>query len=892
MNTHVRSLPRRRKRLKVSASQIGALVGGVGGTALGSVLAETYGGLGGGTLGALAGWFAGFGIESIGAARGVRSDLIEPTTLAAVPSEASDFFGRQTLVNELLTFLKRREGGLFLLRGVGGCGKSATLLRTLESLAADEEFSKQRVHGPVVWSFYLESDQGSFFRQLAETMRPILNDDQRERVFSLDGGVNPIGLQAVFQQLDRPFLLVLDGLERVQLEECEGGRAAGDIAYHALRSLLLSASRGEVGGLKIVVTSRLDIPRLGAPNDQLFFLRALDRFPEDEAIGFMRKHGVKGDDNEIKSACDEYRYHVYSMKLLAAGLNDQFGGDIRRRDIVPDTEYDEDRRIWRILRWYKNAVLEPEHLRLMEGLSFYRAGVDVSLVAPVLTAMARARGEPDNPVQLAVVRAQISRLSALSLVFTEAAVGVVREIDLHPLVRDFFYASALGSDRLGDAAVEVHRELSKRLADSVPGYNPQNRDEVNLLVETIHHLLRAKDFRSAYEIYQARLQAYKQIGLHMGDHALGAGVIFLFQDSAFLLDKSVPEDWKNRLITDGALYYKNLGRLEDAIDLLSARINSIKAEDADASLVIMIHNLSGIQLLCGRTGEAIVSGSIASERLKDIRASLSAVTASRLDKECRSRVAGARAVRGELSVLDEYQALREIVDDPAEPPRESPAIRHAWLLSLLGRHDEALLVTEAAIAFSTSVGAEMIRQRLLATRASVLINARRVDEAAHIIAEIAHWSTGGDIHMLIVHHLAQARLLAARELRENALEAARAGARIASTNGFSVDWNDLKLIEAETLFALGRLDDADAACKAVLALGDPEGVNILPAGDTQLHYAWATASALYCQARIALARPDGREAGRALLERAVVALEALGHFDAAGAAARLAQIVI
>jgi hypothetical protein len=128
-------------------------------------------------------------------------------------------------------------------------------------------------------------------------------------------------------QKARRLTIILDGFER-QLgtyENQKDGFTEEDIAEaracidpHA--ALFLRDIAASQPNSKILITSRIKIRDLedetGTPFEGCRE-EELKSFKEDDAFAFMQSQGVKGTRREILSACEPYRCHPLSLRLLS-----------------------------------------------------------------------------------------------------------------------------------------------------------------------------------------------------------------------------------------------------------------------------------------------------------------------------------------------------------------------------------------------------------------------------------------------------------------------------------------------------------------------------------------------------------------------------------------------
>ena len=127
----------------------------------------------------------------------------------------------------------------------------------------------------------------------------------------------------------RRTLLVLDGLEPLQNPP---GPQEGRLHEPSLQALLRELA-GFNKGL-CVITTRLSIADI-ADCEHTSALRCdLDQLSSDAGAKLLRALGVKGDEEKLRAASDEFKGHCLALTLLGSYLSDAYNGDICRREEV------------------------------------------------------------------------------------------------------------------------------------------------------------------------------------------------------------------------------------------------------------------------------------------------------------------------------------------------------------------------------------------------------------------------------------------------------------------------------------------------------------------------------------------------------------------------------
>ena len=260
-----------------------------------------------------------------------KLDIPSPPKLLAVPGFVSGhkFVGRR---EELAGIDEWATGGdsIMIIEAIGGAGKSTLAWQWLEERAAG---TRPDFAGAIWYSFYEGGANTAEFAAYALTY--ITGEPLKEFLGRKTADLARL-LIAVLRE--HPFLLVLDGLERVLVAyhrldasqarddqvssdktDCACTRPSdGDL----LRQLIAAAPS------KILITSRLmpaaltNWTRQALPGVRHLYLGGLH---SDDALKMMRDIGVRGDDSTIRHYLkDNFDNHPLMLGIVAGLVNDYF----------------------------------------------------------------------------------------------------------------------------------------------------------------------------------------------------------------------------------------------------------------------------------------------------------------------------------------------------------------------------------------------------------------------------------------------------------------------------------------------------------------------------------------------------------------------------------------
>ena len=314
------------------------------------------------------------------------------------------FVGRKAELTDLDTWAKSSDSTL-MYEAIGGVGKSALTWEWFRYHAAEQI---SNFAGGLWWSFY-ESDSAmsSFTRHAlayvtGQPLEAFDNVSREEREAQLLAALR-----------DKPYLLVLDGLERIMVaynsmdapyipdEEVEAmsaeqrsDEAARRRCTHPADGRFLVALT-QMTHAKILISTRLSAAdletdlRFGGqllPGVKHIKLSGLQ---PDDALALIREHGVQGDATRIKEFLAQVGNHSLLIRLVAgkiaknraARMNfDEWytleGRNLKLRDL--------DLRQQRTtLLQYALADLDPDHLALLQQIAAFRYPLDYATLAAI-----------------------------------------------------------------------------------------------------------------------------------------------------------------------------------------------------------------------------------------------------------------------------------------------------------------------------------------------------------------------------------------------------------------------------------------------------------------------------------------------------------------------------
>jgi len=504
---------------------------------------------------------------------------------------AQHFRGREGRLEELKKWLQSpvTPDRVISLVAAGGTGKTALVHEALDQALHEGTLSDRA--GVFVWSFYEDSHTDAFLRAAY-------------LYFTGDKDAPTGGMLERLQLAlsgDKPHILVLDGLERVQSEG--EPRRRGELEDLQLKRLVRGLAGG-VGSARALVTSRFPLVDLDAWIDAGHRAIVLDDLERPVAFDVLRAWKVKGDDAALARLLEPLNvggfYHALSVAVLGSYLGNFAGGDPSRAPEFSLADAQESdpkaRRLNRILEQYAKALTPPER-DLLARLSLFPRGVKVEILAWIVQSGGEVAGTLVGLADHQLVK-HLERLKGLGLVFRyETDQQAV--YSAHPFLREFF------RNLLGTKPESVHESVRARLAprlapslETSPKTYPRDPmilDQYELLIE---QTLLAGRVQEALDLYEGGLGEYRNLAFVLGEYGRGLRILerFVPQDDFSRIEPQLSPRGRSRLVNDLGLFAKSLGDLARARGAFAhcRRLNAGAPDQRNES--INVQNLAEVEL--------------------------------------------------------------------------------------------------------------------------------------------------------------------------------------------------------------------------------------------------------------------------------------------------------
>ena len=528
-----------------------------------------------------------------------------PTILSdRLPTVAGRFFGREQELQLLDDTWRSKQTTIVEFVASGGTGKTKLLRHWLDRSIADKAMG---INAVIAWSFY--SQGASEDKQISS------------RLF-LDHAFAELGSQSTDFPTDEArgehlakllrqhrCLLILDGLEPLQHASAAN---RGELKDRALRQMLRILALDNQG--LCVITTRIAVDELKNREPQVVH-HNLDNLQVADAVELLKDLQAHGTDEELQAAAKDYACHALSISLLGNLLHRRHGGDVRKRDQIPELlgseSVDQDsHHAFKVMqayeRWFSSKQQYSAELALLKLLGLFDHPIELSVLEVLQREQIPQLTAGINP------NAWHSAIAALRddhHLLAQANDPQDKQLDCHPLIRAYF------AHQLQSSAPKAWRAAHTKLYDyykNLPSKEqPDTLKEMQPLFRSIAHGCAAGLHQQALEeVYYPRIrrsgEAYlvHQLGAFSDDLATLAHFFAIpWQTPA----PSLPSNYQAAALNWAGFRLRALGRLREAQQPMQASEDMYVGQKNWKSAAACAGNLSELQFTLGEVTAAVAS---------------------------------------------------------------------------------------------------------------------------------------------------------------------------------------------------------------------------------------------------------------------------------------------
>jgi serine/threonine protein kinase len=417
-------------------------------------------------------------------------------SVARLPVTGSDVFGREEDIAFLDRALANKDVNVVTIVAWGGVGKSTLVNHWLRRMAAEHYHSAELVFG---WSFYRQGSSGgtSSADEFLDATLTWFGDPDPRLGTAWEKGERLAKLIA-----HRRTLLILDGLEPLQNPP---GPQEGRVREPCLQALLRELAAFNTG--LCVITTRIPVADIAEHEHTSAPRRDLEHLSSDAGAKLLQALGVKGDEEKLRIASDEFNGHCLALTLLGSYLTDAYNGDIRcRKEVSERLAHDVRQGVHarKVMESYQTWFGEGPELAVLRMLGLFDRPADEKALVALLKPPA-IRGLTEllanlSPTEWRTILAKLRRARLLSGEDPQNP----GQLDTHPLVREY-YGEQLRSQRT-EAWKECNRRLYHYYRTLAPQL-PNSFREMETLFLAVICGCNAGLFREALqEVYITRIQ--------------------------------------------------------------------------------------------------------------------------------------------------------------------------------------------------------------------------------------------------------------------------------------------------------------------------------------------------------------------------------------------------
>jgi serine/threonine protein kinase/tetratricopeptide (TPR) repeat protein len=428
-------------------------------------------------------------------------------SVARLPVTGSDLFGREEDIAFLDDAWANQDVNVVTIVAWAGVGKSTLVNHWLRRMVTEHYRSPERVFG---WSFYRQGSSGdaSSADEFLDAALAWFADPDPRLGTAWEKGERLAKLAA-----HRRTLLVLDGLEPLQNPP---GPQEGRLREPSLQALLRELAAFNKG--LCVITTRTPVADIAEHQGTSAPRLGLEQLSSDAGAKLLRALGVKGREEELRTASDEFRGHCLALTLLGSYLTDALDGDIRRRKEVSEHLAHDVRQgihARKVMESYQTWFGEGPELSLLRMLGLFdrpagERALEVLLKPPSIRGLTESLTEL-SPTEWRTILSKLRRARLLAGQDPHNP----EHLDTHPLVREHF------GEQLRSEQPDAWKECNMRLFHYYRTLAPQlpnSFKEMEPLFLAIICGCNAGLFREALrEVYIPRIQR--------GDACFGANIL-------------------------------------------------------------------------------------------------------------------------------------------------------------------------------------------------------------------------------------------------------------------------------------------------------------------------------------------------------------------------------
>ncbi len=537
--------------------------------------------------------------------------------------------GRQDELNLLTNWVTKRQEEIYWTRilsvvAIGGMGKSALTWKWFNDIAPHE---MKPLAGRMWWSFY-ESDasfENFVIRALAYVTR-----QSREEVQKISPPERETQLLAA---LDRePFLLVLDGLERILLAYARMDAARINDGQVGSEKKLRKTSDPRVGSFlkklaqvknsRILVSSRLYPAELETEAGDPIpgsFRHDISGLTDEDAVELWRAFGITGSRDELLPIFLKFDKHPLLIQALAGEVKNYRrapGNFVEWRKANPKFDPTKCPHVQDVMAHVLEFALrglDDKARKVLETIAAFRMPASYDTLAALFVGNPDGRDESATRLYTKIFANENELDAALCELEDRGLLGWdkrANRYDLHPIVRGVVWSGLPDDTRNGVfTSLQTHFDAVPKIDD---WHSVNSLEDLTPAIELYNTLIGLGRYDDAFKVFQIRLFDAMLYRLCVSHYCTELLEMF-FPDGLDQLPHLSEQHTQVHTLNALALAYKNIGQQGHAAMLFRRLKGILEHESDEHNLSIVLCNLSGTLRLLGglREAEAIARRALA-----------------------------------------------------------------------------------------------------------------------------------------------------------------------------------------------------------------------------------------------------------------------------------------
>ena len=341
----------------------------------------------------------------------------------------------------------------------------------------------------------------------------------------------------------------------------------------------------------------------------------LENLSPEAGAKLLHKLGVtKGTDAELQQANTEFDGHALALTLLGRYLAVVHNGEIRKRDLVPALQAEEEKggHAKRVVKSYEIWLKDKPELDILYLMGLFDRPADEEAIKvlrkkPVIPGLTDNIWKLDNPKW----RYAVQHLRDLRLL-DKGDINTPSTLDCHPLIREHFGEELKTNEP--SAWKEAHRRLYFHFR-SIAKLLPDTLSEMEPLYRAIAHGCQAGRHQEALDdIYCTRIQRNSRESHKNYDYALitlnafGANLTALYnyyEAPWSTLLNTITENSKGIVANQAGLCLMQLCRFRESLQSMKLSLDIVLAEGSLNQIASAAANVSMVYLWLGDLDQSV-----------------------------------------------------------------------------------------------------------------------------------------------------------------------------------------------------------------------------------------------------------------------------------------------